>query len=930
MKKILLSALILLAGFGSSAQAANLYASNLGNGLTLVGGTTAITSGSVRFGVFPAGYDFSANAENFTALDTAFIEVASYNGAINTSSTNGFFQLALSYVTSGSFEGRAYDSTPGSTADTSSTDVAGEKVYIWIQNNVTPSAATEQAIFSTNQRWVDADEVIQDTFTSPDSGTTGLAAHLGQLAVGADIGAGAGSHINGGATEIVSNVVATRAPATGTVLVGASVTFSYTADGTTPFTQKWFKTGSATELGSGATLNLPSAQLTDDGTYFVVVTNGAGDSTSNTVALDVITALPAFDDHPDAIAGKVGSNISLSVVAKGQAPLTYRWLKGTTPVPGATRADLTLHGVSLADAGLYRCEVSNVIAGKANKVLSNQALVTIVQDNTPAARVVVRESTSGSATLTLAYAETGATLNKATLQWKKDGQVIDGATTKTLKISPLAASAAPVLYTCEVQAVGVASPIIGASTEVIVINLGPLITSPLALNMPDGQVGEPYFFQVPVDGTLTRTPATFAAAGLPKGLVINKLTGEITGRPQAITPVGKPAKITITVANGVMPNAVATDSIAITGITPDLAGLWVGPIERDILSDNLGGRLEMTVAATGVVSGKIFLGTLVHSFAGGLESGIDDSATGSFTIKRLISQAPLTVTFTLAGNELSLGDITDGDNRLSFEGWRNKWLANPPAANATDYIARYNMMLELNDGELLGDLDVPQGKSFASFSVAKDGKLTFVGKLADGEAITGGTFVGPTGQVFMFQTLYKTLLKGSLLGKLNIDADTNFIDGDADWSRPANYFKNTLYADGFDAISLGIDGGAYTRPDDTKVVLNIDSGTNNALVEITDGNLEDPEDVGDDLIETASITTGSKITVGNDNELTIKMTAVPATGVLGGTLVPGAKSEKLEGLIVPIQGVLTGVGFYLVNDTTLLKRLSGAFTLKDN
>ena len=942
MKKYLLSALLLLLTMGAGLQAATLTSSNVGNGLTLAGGTTPLASGTIRYGYFPTGFDYAANAASFTALDAAFIEVVSYSGIINTFSTDGFFELNLNYSTSATYDGRPFDSTSGATEDTSSTDIVGEKVYVWVLNNTTASAANQQAIFSSDIRWKDAD-TVPDNSTSMDidSSIPGITAHIGQLATGADIGAGANSHVLQLAGAVApSNVIASRTPASADIYVGTSVTFSYTADGDAPFTQKWFKTGSATVLGTGSTFTIATPQITDSGTYYVEVSNAGGPANSSNVSLNVLSPIAAFTDHPDTQAVNVGDTVTFSVAATGSGPLTYRWLKGTAPVVGATTDTLTLYGVSLKDAGLYRCEVSNVVATKTNKVLSNQALLTVVQDNVPAARVVAKENTKGSVTLTLNYAETGVLpANKATLQWKKDGDVILGATTKTLKITPLATSPAAVLYTCEVQAAGIANPVVGASTELIVVNQAPLITNPLALNMPNGQVGEPYSFQVPVDGTLTRTPAIFAAVGLPKGLVIDKVTGLISGRPQAVTPAGKTAKITITVSNGVLPNATATDEIVITGIADNLVGTWSGPIERGDLSQGLGGRFDMTIAATGGVSGKITLGTAVHSFAGGFEfDSLNDVHEVSFTVLRAINQAPLQVSFSLSGNKLVGGEISAGmDTPLAFEGWRNKWLAAPATANAVGYIARYHMLLELAVVLDVGDLDIPQGKSFASFSVAKDGKLTFAGKLSDGELITFATYMGPNGEAFIFQTLYKTTTKGSLLSNIlinsegNADASDNTLLGNASWNRPPNNVKNTLYAAGFGPVDLSIDGGAYVAPVSPKVLLDLTPGTDNATLTVTDANLEDPETNADDIIEAASIAVGSKITVGNTNALGITMTAVPATGVISGTIKPGAKAEKLEGLVVPVDGELLGVGFFLTDDSSFepVRRLSGAFTLSE-
>lgn len=950
MKKYLLSALLLLLTMGAGTQAATLTSSNVGNGLTLSGGTTPLASGTIRYGYFPTGFDFASNAANFAALDAAFIEVVSYSGIINTFSTDGFFELTLNYSTSATFEGRPFDSTAGATEDTSSTDIVGEKVYVWVLNNTTASAANQQAIFSSDIRWKDADTVPDNsTGMDIDSSIPGITAHIGQLATGADIGAGANSHVLqlAGVTA-PSNVIASRTPAGADIYVGSSVTFSYTTAGDAPFTQKWYKTGSATVLGTGATFTIASPQTTDSGTYYVEVTNAGGSANSNNVSLNVLSPIAAVTDHPDTQAVKVGSNVTFAVTATGSGTLAYRWLKGTAAVAGATTNTLTLYGVSLTDAGLYRCEVSNVVATKTNKVLSTQALLTVVQDNVPAARVVAKASPTGSVTLTLNYAETGVlAANKATLQWKKDGAAIAGATTKTYKIMPLAVTAAPVIYTCEVQAAGVVGPVVGASTELIVVNQAPLIMNPTTLNMPDGKVGEPYLYQVPVDGTITRTPASFTATGLPTGLVLNKLTGVISGRPQTATAAGKTVKITITVANGFLPNAVATDEIVIAGIASNLVGTWTGPVERGSLSQNLGGRFDMTITSTGAVStGKITLGTAVHSFVGGFSfDSLNNVHTVTFSVRRAINQPPLQVSFNLAGNVLTDGVISDGTDTVAFEGWRNKWLATPVASNAVGYVARYHMLLELSDLLDIGDLDLPQGKGFASFSVAKDGKLTFAGRLADGEAITFATYMGPNGQAFLFQTLlYKSAAKGSLLGKIlidskgNADANDNTLSGDADWNRPANNVKNTLYAAGFDPVDLSIDGGTYVAPVSTvaipKVLLNLTPGapgSNNAEVVITDANLEDPETDTDDIIEAATIATASKITVGNTNALGITMTGVPATGALTGSIKPGSKVEKLEGLVVPVNGKLFGVGFFLTDDATSqpLRRLSGSFVLSE-
>ncbi|MES2598754.1 MAG: immunoglobulin domain-containing protein [Verrucomicrobiota bacterium] len=935
MKKNLLSVLAVLAGLGTTraADPVTLYASNLGSGITAQGGATAVAQGTIRFGTFPAGFDFAGNAENFPALDAAFTEVHSVSGPISALSTNGFFDIEQAIATSGAYEGKTYDLSASSTADVAN-DIAGEKIYIWILNNTTPSAATQQAVFSSNQTWPDRDlPLATDVTVSTDIGTAGLTAHLGVLGGGANIGGGAASHAMGGATEIPSAVVATRTPLTETVLVGTGVTFSFQAEGTPPFTQQWFKVGNGTAIGTGSTLTIANPQLTDDGEYYVVVTNSAGNATSNNVALDVITVIPTVEDQPDPLAVKVGGSATFSVVAKGAGTLSYKWLKGSAPVPGGTQPSLTLYGLALADAAAYRCEVSNVVAGKTNKVLSNTAQLTIVQDNVPPAVIAARASATASVTLTLNYAENGVAANgKAALQWLKDGQPIAGAITKTLKITPLTISVQAPLYTCQVTPVGAAA-VTGASTFLRVYDSAPefAFEVPNTPNMGTGKVGRVYTYQIPVDAAVNKAPASFDATGLPPGLVINKATGLISGKP---TKSGTYNKIVLKL-NSPVPqgNRSIAATLIISDLPENIAGTYVGPVERiNVLGADLGGKLDnLVVATTGAISGKLILGAASWPLVGAVTVNPNtDEVTASISVKRLISQAPLTITFKLGANLLSNGNITDGEDEVFFKGWRNKWLATPAASSAAAYVATYNIAIGLDDGDVNATNPlVPQGYGYASFPVKADGKLAFTGKLADGTGVTGATFVGPNGEVFMFQTLYTN--KGSFLGDLTIDSldDANPVNneilGDGSWSAPVNTAAaNKLYRDGFN-FELSIAGGAYVAPA-SKTLFGLAANEQVDLA-FEEGNIAaflNPD-------ATVTVLANNKVTVVPTNAAAkTTLTFTPASGLFtGGFEAVAKKKTTFFGLIVPITGVQQGLGYFLLDQTgTPATQRSGAVFLE--
>jgi hypothetical protein len=57
-----------------------------------------------------------------------------------------------------------------------------------------------------------------------------------------------------------------------------------------------------------------------------------------------------------------GQPVRLGVVAVGKPAPTFRWRKGTTPIPGANSPVLTFNPAQVADAGIYTLEIANGVA----------------------------------------------------------------------------------------------------------------------------------------------------------------------------------------------------------------------------------------------------------------------------------------------------------------------------------------------------------------------------------------------------------------------------------------------------------------------------------------------------------------------------------------------------------------------------------------
>ena len=70
----------------------------------------------------------------------------------------------------------------------------------------------------------------------------------------------------------------------------------------------------------------------------------------------------------------LGSNVTFSVAATGTAPITYQWKKGGVDISGETSNSFTKSGLTLADEGIYTCEVTNLC----RSVLSNDAELKVI------------------------------------------------------------------------------------------------------------------------------------------------------------------------------------------------------------------------------------------------------------------------------------------------------------------------------------------------------------------------------------------------------------------------------------------------------------------------------------------------------------------------------------------------------------------------
>lgn len=125
----------------------------------------------------------------------------------------------------------------------------------------------------------------------------------------------------------------------------------------------------------------------------------------------------------------------------------------------------------------------------------------------------------------------------------------------------------------------------------------------------------------------------------------NSATGIISGRPTVTKSTGY--ALTIKALNAKGGSAAAIATLVVNAVPATAVGVFVGPAERSLLNDNLGGRFDPTTSAAGAFSGSVTLGA---------------RAKLSFTNKLLVSSG--------AGDVILRGDVTGFTmaDKTSFDG----------------------------------------------------------------------------------------------------------------------------------------------------------------------------------------------------------------------------------------------------------------------
>lgn len=229
-----------------------------------------------------------------------------------------------------------------------------------------------------------------------------------------------------------STFLITLHPQSAMLTVGENYTLSVAVEGgTPPYNYTWHK-DSAIVGANSSELALTALTVADSGNYTCEIADSGSEVLSTNVATLAVSEPLLITTQPQSATLTEGASFTLTIgITGGNPPYSYLWFKDSDAILTATDATYNIAAVTLADAGQYRCYVSD---STIHAEFSNNATLDVQPDSPPltieinpiGATVNVGQSCSFS------VAASGG-VGALTYTWFKDGAAM-GAHQPTLTI----------------------------------------------------------------------------------------------------------------------------------------------------------------------------------------------------------------------------------------------------------------------------------------------------------------------------------------------------------------------------------------------------------------------------------------------------------------------------------------------------------------
>jgi hypothetical protein len=216
-------------------------------------------------------------------------------------------------------------------------------------------------------------------------------------------------------------------PMSQTLAVGANLTLSAQASGTSPLTYQWQNSEGAIAGATNSSLTFDPAQTNETDNYSVIVSNPYGVVTSEVAS--VVVYLPvSILAQPASLVVPALAPASFGVLALGFPAPSYQWTFNGTNLTGATSNTFAINQVGLSNLGAYQVLVSNAYSSATSDIATLNMSPSLASPFTGATTVW-----GTSAILSVGAIGSG----QLSYQWFMNGMAIGGATNATLDFTSI-------------------------------------------------------------------------------------------------------------------------------------------------------------------------------------------------------------------------------------------------------------------------------------------------------------------------------------------------------------------------------------------------------------------------------------------------------------------------------------------------------------
>ncbi|MEI8043267.1 MAG: fibronectin type III domain-containing protein [Verrucomicrobiota bacterium] len=373
--------------------------------------------------------------------------------------------------------------------------------------------------------------------------------------------------------------------------------------------------------------------------------------------------------------------------------------------------------------------------------------------------------------------------------------------------------------------------------------------------------------------TMTATPGN--------GYLFSGWVGTVLGD---VVLVGNTPKLTFTMQS----NLVMEANIVPNPFTP-VKGTYNGLFAEIGRDQESSGSFTLTLSDNGGYSGILKRGLDTYPFTGQFDAG---GAASQLVLRSRANPWNIGLVLDFAAQQLH-GWVSNGVSGGWVAGLQADRAAFDARGNpATQYAGKYTMVFVSQNGAGGG----PDGDCYGTTSVDAAGKITFIGSLADGTAITASGTLSKDGVWPLYVPLYSG--KGSVFCWITFASDaTSDLNGQLSWIKPAMPTAK-YYPAGF-TVEVSATGSRYAQPPSGTPILSFTGGQ---LI-LAGGDLA--ENLGYDLI------------LGSNNQVTgaagVSVTFTLSSGLLKGSVPSpagwGSRNISFSGVVLQRNNL--AVGYFL-------------------